>query len=255
MIKNFIKLLIKLLKRPSLIKKIIQEIYYKKFYELKKKTNGMLHPKIYKKLFILGKLYSDSIFVEIGAAHGAATISFANGIKYKKGAGKVYSFERCEGGSRAKYGSKEDNIKILKSNLRSYEVEDFVDLNIGIFNNESYIKLKHKINDSKIKILFIDADGLLHRDFFYLYKHLNQKSIIIIDDYDKNQHHKKKMLTTKLVNQFLKWNLFTKVSQINDLVFLKISYKNSFENFNFDICDKIVKENNLEYENLISNSN
>ena len=63
------------------------------------------------------------------------------------------------------------------------------------------------------------------------------------------------MLTKKLVDQFLKWNLFTKESQINDLIFLKISDKDSFENFNFDICDKIVKENNLEYENLISNSN
>lgn len=203
----------------------------------------MLDPMLYKIFYDLGRKNKNSIFLEIGGAHGAVSISVALGIKKNNGNGKIIVFEKCFDGSRSRYGNYNDNYKILTNNLKSYEVEKHINLIPEVLSDESYIKAKKILNNKKIDFLIIDADGLLHRDFSYFYENVENDGYIIIDDYDHTkQEKKKKWITCRIVDIFLKHNLVKKNYSFKDTLFMKKSSNTNWTSNIYTDCQKIIDE-------------
>jgi predicted O-methyltransferase YrrM len=142
----------------------------------------MLSPEVYNKLYQYASNVSHSNVLEIGAAHGASTIALALGLKESQYDNRVVTFEKGEGGSRAEYGSKEENLEILRGNLAAYEVDDSVSIvpeRLDIERGVPDVVQEH----APYSLLCIDADGKLHRDFSLLYDLLEPGAVVIIDDY------------------------------------------------------------------------
>jgi len=147
------------------------------FKSIKQNANGMLPVATYEKIYSYAK-NSQGDIVEVGTAHGAATICMASAIE--PGSGKVYTFEKIFGGSREKYGSVDDNIKIIKFNYEKFGVSDRIEQFIGDVVIEA-----DKIKDlSSFSMLMLDADGRIDRDFVLFYDRLKPGGYIIIDDCD-----------------------------------------------------------------------
>lgn len=147
------------------------------FKNIKQFANGMLSASTYEKIHSYAKDSQGNI-VEVGTAHGAATISMASAIE--PGAGKVYTFEKIFGGSREKFGSVEENLKIIESNYEKFRVSDRIQQFIGDVvveaDNIKYL--------SSFSMLMLDADGRLDRDFVLFYDKLKPGGYIVIDDCD-----------------------------------------------------------------------
>lgn len=175
------------------------------FGEVKQYANGMLPSNTYEKIYNCA-LDTDGDVVEVGTAHGAATICIASAIK--PGTGKVHTFEKIFGGSREKYGTVEENARIIHANYEHFGVSDRVQQYLGDVVAES-IKIK---DIPAFSMLVLDADGRLDRDFFLFYDRLKPGGIVIIDDCDDRIKVKLKQgklrvdLKHKLTHQFI--NLF-----------------------------------------------
>ena len=76
---------------------------------MKLRTRGMLNPKTYKALYEEVRALPDLPFVEVGAASGAGTISIGWAFADSGKRAKILSVEKCEGGSRTRYGGYSDN--------------------------------------------------------------------------------------------------------------------------------------------------
>ncbi|WP_459191812.1 O-methyltransferase [Halosimplex sp. J119] len=173
------------------VRKIYQTIWPTRFSKLKDECNGMLSEEVYEELYQSAKATQKGNIVEVGAAHGAGSIALALGLEDSNRDGEVITVEKGEGGSRSKYGSKEDNIRILEQNIREWGVSDRIRVLPQHLDGES--DLPAPIAEAlPISVLCLDADGNLHRDFELLYDHLLPGSMVIIDDYspEKNYHPK-----------------------------------------------------------------
>jgi len=147
------------------------------FKFIKKKTNGMLPVAAYEKIYNYAKKNRGNI-VEIGTAHGAATICLASAIDEKSG--HVYTFEKIVGGSREKYGSIDENLRIIKSNYEQFKVDKKISQYIG----DVVVEANNIKDISTFSMLMMDADGRLDRDFVLFYDRLKPGGIIVIDDCD-----------------------------------------------------------------------
>ena len=147
------------------------------FNEVKRIANGMLSASTYEKIYCMANQSSGDI-VEVGTAHGAATICLAASRLNKNGT--VYSFEKILGGSREKYGSIEKNVEIIQSNYRHFGVSEKIKQFIGdVVEESSSIE-----SIPCFSMLVLDADGRLDRDFCLFYDRLEPGGVIIIDDCD-----------------------------------------------------------------------
>lgn len=164
------------------VRNVYEPYYDYRFYKIARNCNGMLSAKIYSKLYSYASDINAGNVLEIGSAHGAGTVSLALAIKESNGTSTVVGVEKGEGGSRSSYGTKEDNISILRENVQDYGVEayvDFVDERLELETG-----LPPEVEDrAPFSLVFLDADGRLDRDFRLLYEHIFPGSIIVIDDY------------------------------------------------------------------------
>ena len=144
------------------------------FKRLKFKANGMLDPLVYAEINRRSATVKADI-VEVGTAHGAATIALALGAP--EGI-RVKTIEKFEGGSRVRYGSIEDNLAIIAENFAHFGVSDRIDLFIGTPQTTLAA-----LEVDEIGLLLIDADGCIDRDFRLYYDMLQPGAPIIIDDY------------------------------------------------------------------------
>lgn len=159
-----------------------------KFSKLKADCNGMLSAHVYEQLFYHARNTGPGSIVEIGAAHGAGTIAMALGLKDAGSTNRVVAIEKGEGGSRSKYGSKNENIEILRNNIREWGVSDRID--VVPKHLERGAELPGSIADNlPVSLLCIDADGYLDRDFELLYDHLLPGAIVVIDDYSPQKDY------------------------------------------------------------------
>jgi len=171
---------------PRIVQPAVRNMYYQyrdyRFYKIEKDCNGMLRGEIYSKLYSYAFDINAGNIIEVGSAHGAGTVSLALGVKESGGSATVVGVEKGEGGSRSRYGSKEDNISTLASNVEKYDVEDYVDLVDRRLNVED--GLPADITERvPFSLVVLDADGRLNRDFKLLYEHILPGSVIVIDDY------------------------------------------------------------------------
>jgi len=145
---------------------------------VKKCCNGMLPPDVYQAIYDAARNAPEPVFVEVGTAHGASTVSLAMGLRDSGRKGKVFSFEKIVGGSREAFGDVEENIKIIERNLAVFGVEDLVHLTIGDVVDTADIVPK----EERIGLLCLDADGAIDRDFGLFFNQLVPSAPIIIDD-------------------------------------------------------------------------
>lgn len=191
------------------------------FREIKFRANGMLDPLVYAEINRTASSVMADI-VEIGTAHGAATIAAALGLP----AGfRVSTVERMNGGSRARYGGPEENIRIINDNFTRFGVSDKVRLHVG-----SVETVAPELGDGPIGMLVLDADGCIDRDFRLFYDRLLPGAPIVIDDY--RPHYvgttqsgsmllvdQKHRITTLLVDLFVELGLIERQKIINDTFF------------------------------------
>jgi hypothetical protein len=146
--------------------------------EVKTKCNGMLPVAAYAKLYDTALKSPEGSFIEVGAAHAAATVCLARALKDRGTPGKVYSFEKIVGGSREHFGNVEANMQIIRRNLAFFSVDDRVEM---IFGD---VKTHHDQlpENATFGMLVIDADGRIDREFRLFYDRLLPGSHVVIDD-------------------------------------------------------------------------
>ncbi len=151
------------------------------FDEIKASANGMLSSEVYRKIFDLARSGNGGAIVEIGTAHGAATIASALGAIEAGKPFHIYTVDPFQGkySSRSKFGSAQDNISIVRSHFRKFGVDDYITIIAG---ESGDLDLRNVMEG--IKLLLLDADGRLDRDLALLYRYLTPDSSVIIDDID-----------------------------------------------------------------------
>ncbi len=168
--------------KPSWItENILRNKLFFKF--LKKVTNGMMSPWIYRLLYKTAREIRRGDIIEVGAGHGASTVSLGLGLKDINSDRKVYTIEKCEGGSRSDFGGKQTNLEILKNNIGIFGLQAWVEILPKKLVSEA--DLPREIN--KIGLMFLDADGRIDRDFRFFYNRIVPGGSIIIDDYEEQK--------------------------------------------------------------------
>jgi predicted O-methyltransferase YrrM len=149
------------------------------FWRIAQEANGLLPPQVYEKLYDAAHTAPPGAFVEIGTAHGAATIALALGAKASRKSFHIFTADPFEGrfSSRARFGSVPTNVAIVKENFRKFGVEDCISIVIGTSLD---LVRNHQLTD--ISLLMLDADGCIDRDFAILFDSLAEDAHIIIDD-------------------------------------------------------------------------
>lgn len=142
------------------------------------RCNGMLAPAAYEAIYSAARSAPTQSFVEVGTAHAAGTVCLAMGLRDSGRTGKVYTFEKIIGGSREAFGSMDQNVQIIKSNLDYFGVSDLCELIIGDVS-----ELASRVPSSeRIGLLCLDADGAIDRDFRLFFSQVAEGAPIIIDD-------------------------------------------------------------------------
>lgn len=145
---------------------------------VKRICNGLLPIEVYSAMYEAAKSAPEVLFVEVGTAHAAGTVSLAMGLRDSGRVGKVYTFEKILGGSREAFGGIDKNKEIIKKNLKAFGVDDLVHLEIGDVAETADAVPK----DKPLGLLCLDADGAIDRDFGLFFDRLSEGAPIIIDD-------------------------------------------------------------------------
>jgi len=138
---------------------------------------------VYDELFNLGAQAQGTNFVEVGTAHGAATIALALGAATRPSLPcRIWTIDKMGGrfSTRSKYGSPENNKQIALKNFRRAGIEDMIELFVG--SSDDFI-VDGRCPE-RIDLLLLDADGRIDRDLLYFYPRMSIGSPIVIDDVD-----------------------------------------------------------------------
>jgi Methyltransferase domain len=144
-------------------------------------AHGLLPPPIYRKLFDIAYSSGGGTFVEIGTAHGAATIALALGAQASQKPFHIYSVDPFSGrfSSRVKFGSVNENVRFVLAQFEKYGVSKNIDLVVG--GCEDLLR-SHQVDC--ISVLCLDADGRIDRDLSHLFEKLAPRCKIVIDVID-----------------------------------------------------------------------
>ena len=145
---------------------------------VKEKCNGMLSPSEYGRIYDLAKNAPGESFIEVGAAHGAATVSLASALRDSGRVGKVYSFEKITGGSRERFGNFGANKTIIEDNIACFGVGDRIVMNYGLVEELAPVIPGRK----DFGLMMLDADGKIDRNFSPFFDKLADNAVTIIDD-------------------------------------------------------------------------
>lgn len=204
----------------------------------------MLSAQVYGKIYDLVQQAPEGDVVEVGTAHGAATIAMTLGRLRHDNDAKTYTIDRLQGGSRTRFGTVEDNRAIIQKNFEHFDIKKNVTLLVGNVD-----EVADAIpDDITISVLMIDADGAVDRDLERFYNKLTPGGLIIIDDYNPDVHLKRRdggifvdqkhKLTYNLVNYYRKFGLFDRETVIKNTFF---AFK-PFDKADFDFSKTNVIE-------------
>lgn len=135
------------------------------FKKIAIQCDGMLSPAIYQHIYETALISEGGLMVEVGTAHGAATVALALGLRDSGRSGRVVTFGR-------------GRSEIVKRNLRDFGVEHLVEVVTGDVGETASAVLP----DAKISVLMLDADGRIDRDFVEFFNRVVPHGTIIIDD-------------------------------------------------------------------------
>ena len=99
-----------------------------KFYNLRKETNGMLWPIVYKTMYEQCRKLPDLDIIEVGGATGAGSIAIAWGMKESNKQSRLIVVEKCEGGTRNDVGGYEDNLFLIQEHFKKFKADDKITL-------------------------------------------------------------------------------------------------------------------------------
>jgi predicted O-methyltransferase YrrM len=151
--------------------------------EIVRQANGMLPAPVYEALWECAQQAPGTCFVEVGTAHGAATIALALGGQDAGLNVTVHTIDRLGGkfSSRARFGSVEENRAIVQKNFACARVAKCISLFVG--STDEFVA-SGRCPD-RIDLLMLDADGRIDRDLLHFYNLLAPNAIIVIDDIDR----------------------------------------------------------------------
>ena len=149
------------------------------FNEIKIQCNGMLKPSSYEKIYDAARNARQGQLVEVGTAHGCATVALGLGLKSNNGNSTIHTFDRKE--PKGYFEARKDSLsneEIVRKNFLKYKVEHIITQHVGDINT-----IHHEIDDNlPISLLMLDADGMIDRDFKFFMHRLLDNAPIIIDD-------------------------------------------------------------------------
>lgn len=182
------------------------------FQEIRRRCDGMMRPEVYERIYQTALQAEGDVFVEIGTAHGAATVCLAQALKDSGKKGQVFTFDRFQRGGREPY-RRDDNFGVAQANIQHYNLQDYVTFIPGPIDETLSM-----MRPSDIGLLMLDCDGRIDRDLDYFFNGLLDNAPIIIDDYadrcrvnrksgSVDQKHK---LTYHLANLYEEFSMIVK---------------------------------------------
>lgn len=145
-------------------------------------ANGMLPFAVYEEIYRTAQCSNAQSIVEVGTAHGAATIALALGAASRGPGYSVWTVDRLGGrfSSRCRYGTAKQNETIVMENLRRAGVGERVRLFVG--SSDDFVAAGQC--PEKIDLVMLDADGRIDRDLMHFYRKMPVGAPLIIDDVD-----------------------------------------------------------------------
>ena len=210
-----------------------------RFGILRKETEGLLDTEIYEELHRRVLSGVEGPILEIGTASGTAPIAMALALKSRKSPHKIFTVDRFVGGTRAQYGSVEDNIGRFRSFAKKWNVDRWIDLHVMEVDQTMVQSLIERILPNQLSGLILDADGSIHRDLFLFNRVLSKDTFIFIDDYHPDltpKHQKTYVLVNYLSEQ--KYIEFTDTG--HNSIFAKINVEKSVDSIVYEQAEELV---------------
>ncbi len=187
------------------------------FNAIKKSCHGMMRPEVYEKIYDTALYTKGKCIVEIGTAHGAATICLAKALQDSgRSDGIVYTFDTFTRTNRKEFDKTTDHYAFVLKKFEEFGVSNNIKAIKGNIK-ETHLELS---NDERITLLMLDSDGQIDRDFQFFYNQIEPGGSLIIDDMadrvrvsDKITHYRidqKHKLTYHLTNSAEKFGLIEK---------------------------------------------
>ena len=99
-------------------------VFYRQFLRIRKRARGMLPAHVYAELYNVARKAPDLDIVEVGAGGGAGSVSIALALVDAGKSSHLITVEKCEGGSRSKYGGRNENLLWLEQVFKDFGVAD-----------------------------------------------------------------------------------------------------------------------------------
>lgn len=177
---------------------------------LKVSARGMLNVSDYELLSQLSEDSGPGNKLEIAAGRGASTSAIAWPLVKNSWDGRVFTIEKCKGGS---WGN--DSFKDNKDQLHKTWEQLGVIGKITLFPGERSEVANDVLEHRPFNFVFLDADGAIDLDFHYFYDAILPGSPIVIDDYSNRNDKNKQGVTYKWVTHFVEIGLI-EIDQIFD---------------------------------------
>lgn len=247
------------MKMNKRVKSLVRDVYLAfeaivnpRFYKLRKKTNGMLLPVVYKTLYDLCYELPDLDVVEVGGATGAGSISLAWAMRDAKKRSNLIVVEKCEGGTRTDIGGYTENLELIQEHFAAFNAREKIVLFPHELTFENGAEVLSLIQTPQIAAFIHDADGRLDRDFYLFWERLQPGGLIVVDDYANEPKYKpisdrhpqggaKSVITYRLLNQIIEWGLFQPTHKIGKTIFGIKPLNADFRRFDLAICQKIIE--------------
>ena len=251
------------------VKSVLKNIYFSyealtnyRFYNLRKQTNGMLWPVVYKYMYEQCRKLPDLNIIEVGGATGAGSIAIAWGMKESDKKSRLIVVEKCEGGTRSDVGGYEDNLNLIQEHFKKFDAENNIVLfpqEVTFENGSEVISL---MQTKQISAFIHDADGRLDRDFSLFWNLIIPGGLIVVDDYADEPKYKpiserhpqggtKSVMTYRLLNQMIEWGLFKTTKKIGKTIFGYKPTDANFSLFDLEVCNQIIEGVNQERDSFL----
>lgn len=225
---------------PRAVQRRVQRLRFGRFTVLQWETDGLLSPGVYERIYETfkgGHIVDDVI--EVGGAGGSASVALCWALQESASKAKLVVVEKCEGGTRSKYGGIQANIDRFWNSVAANGVRNRIVLIPEYLTLENGGLVLQKVRTQRIGGLLLDADGHIHRDFFLFWERLTRGAPVVIDDYHESLSPKH-ALTFAILNQFIAWGLVRQTDLIDTTFFGVKGDEQAFRNFDMSLCKTIA---------------
>jgi predicted O-methyltransferase YrrM len=223
-----------------------RELLHGKFYAMQQETEGLLSPQHYERVHDAIRRLPDLDIVEVGGAAGSLSIAVGWALQRDRKQSRLIIVEKCEGGTRAQYGGKQENLNRLQANLRRYGVAGQCEIFPEYLTFENGGEALQRIRTPEIAALLMDADGWIHRDFHFFWPRLVVNGLMVVDDYEEGRDPKHD-LTFQLLNRLMEWGLFEKTDQLGSTVFGRKPATGDIRRLDLQVCADMVESVSRKY--------